>query len=408
MKLEAELAARKAELARIEATDALGQEDADTEMEEERVAAAKADSTGIALPVPGGGKLRIGGAVRVNYVLGDYPSSEQGAPSRGGGGGNFELDTFRLNLDYEEGPWRAKGEYRFFNGYNMLHTAWAGYLFDDESSLVAGVNRVPFGAGPYGVSQSWFFDQHYYVGLADDMDLGARYSAPLGNWTVDFAYYPRDEGDWQGATRESARYSYDLVNESGVGFRERHQFNLRAVYAMQSVHGSTDLGFSLQGGKLDGQGGQADGEHYAASLHALAMLGNWTLGSQLSYYEYRGAGSTVTMGAYDFPVSVAARAWLPAVSLSYTVRTPFVDWLDFVRPYAEYSSVVKVEEAFNDSDLFILGAAFARGPWFIYVDFARSNGNEFVGGEAPFGDRLGANLNSPWQKRFNINFGYYY
>jgi len=30
-------------------------------------------------------------------------------------------------------------------------------------------------------SQSWFFDQHYYVGLADDMDLGLKYVTERGN-----------------------------------------------------------------------------------------------------------------------------------------------------------------------------------------------------------------------------------
>jgi hypothetical protein len=48
------------------------------------------------------GDFTIGGAMRVNYVIGDYASSDQ--PSRGGDGGNFELDTFRLNLDYANGP----------------------------------------------------------------------------------------------------------------------------------------------------------------------------------------------------------------------------------------------------------------------------------------------------------------
>jgi hypothetical protein len=35
-----------------------------------------------------------------------------------------------------------------------------------------GVNRVPFGPGPYGIAQSFMFDLDYYVELSDDMDLG--------------------------------------------------------------------------------------------------------------------------------------------------------------------------------------------------------------------------------------------
>ena len=98
------------------------------------------------------------------------------------------MDTFRFNLDYENGPVIAKAEYRFYDGYNFLHTGWLGYNFEDESQLQVGLNRVPFGLGPYGVSQSWSFDQHYYVGLADDMDLGAKYTFHPGDWTIDLAF----------------------------------------------------------------------------------------------------------------------------------------------------------------------------------------------------------------------------
>jgi hypothetical protein len=64
---------------------------------------------------------------------------------------------------------------------------------------------VPFGPGPYGVSQSWFFDQHYYVGLSDDMDLGVKYIKPLGNLTLDLAYCYSDEGN------------YSVGNKAGYG-----------------------------------------------------------------------------------------------------------------------------------------------------------------------------------------------
>ena len=58
--------------------------------------------------------------------------------------------------------------------------------------------------------------------------------------------------------------------------------------------------------------------------------------------------------------------------------------------------------------LVTLGAAWAKGGWYIYTEWAYSNGNEFVGGDKAFGDRLGANNDDEWQERFNINFGYYF
>lgn len=362
------------------------------------------------------GPLKVGGAMRANYAVGDYPESGTGAASRAvEDGGNFNLDTFRINLDYKKDKWLGKVEYRWYPGYNFLHTGWVGYQFDEDRQLQVGVNRVPFGPGPYGVSKSWLFDQHYYLGLADDMDLGVKFSQQLGNLQLDTAYYVTDEGSYKGATKDSARYSYDIVNESDEGYEERHQFNVRAIYSFEGDAIDTDLGASLQYSELESKGVQSDGDHHAASLHMLNMWNNFTLASQITYYDYDvssrqplGTDKLVQMGAYDFPSTAAARAWVPAVSLSYYQETNNLPWLDYVIPYLEYSSVVKTESEFNDSEMATLGAAFGYGNWYIYADWAYSTGNEFVGGDTAFGDRLGANEEDEWESRFNINFGYYF
>jgi len=373
--------------------------------------------------------LTIGGAIRANYTIGDYPNGD--GPSRGGEGGNFGLDTFRINADYSYDNYVAKFEYRWYNGYNMLHTGWLGYNFEDDSQLQVGINRVPFGPGPYGVSQSWLFDQHYYVGLSDDMDLGAKYSTSKGDWSFDLAYYYSDEGNWRGSSRDSARYSYDVVDETGDGYEERNQFNARAIYATQLGEVDVDLGASAQFGLLESNGPQDDGDHFALSFHPVLKWNNWTLSPQLTYYSYDvddnqplGTDDLVQLGAYDFASLIAAEAWVPAISLSYYYETPQVDWLDYVIPYVEYSSIIKEESDFNDSEMFIIGSAFGRGGWFIYADLAFSNGNDFVGSDAGFGDpttaatgnddgifqsnRLGANPTDEWETRFNLNFGYYF
>lgn len=362
-----------------------------------------------------GGTLNVGGATRVNYAVGDY-GDKTGGPSRAWrDGGNFSLDTFRVNLDYTKDAFLGKLEYRFYDGTHFLHTGWLGYNLKDGGQVQVGVNRAPFGPGPYGVSQSWFFDQHYYVGLADDMDLGVKYTRPLGNWTFDAAYYFSDEGQGAGDSRQSARYSYDVVNESGRGYEERNQINLRAIYHFKDVTIPTDLGASLMYGELKSKGSQDDGSRWAASVHMVNKWNNFTLASQLTRYEFDvdasqplGTRDLVEFGAFDFPNTVAAKGWIPALSLSYLHKTPTIPWLDSVTPYVEYSRIIKDKKGFNDSDLVTVGAAWARGGWYIYTEAAMSNGNEFVGGEAAFGDRLGANADDKWQTRFNINFGYYF
>jgi len=406
--LEQELARTHAQLEAAQAGEAKAKE---------KLAAAEPDagkSDKIAFDVFGG-TLNVGGAMRANYAVGDY-GDDTGAPSRAfGDGGNFSLDTFRVNLDYTRGAFLGKLEYRFYDGSHFLHTGWLGYNLDDGGQVQLGVNRVPFGPGAYGVSQSWLFDQHYYVGLADDMDLGVKYTRPLGDWTFDAGYYFSDEGTGAGASRDSARYSYDVVNESGSGYEERNQVNLRAIYHFKDAPIKTDLGASAEYGELKSKGPQDDGSHWAASVHMVNKWNNFTLASQLTRYEFDvdasqplGTADLVQFGAFDFPNTVAAKGWIPAVSLSYQLQTPSIPWLDYVVPFVEYSSIIKDESRFNDSDLVTLGAAWAHGGWYIYTELAMSNGNEFVGGEAAFGDRLGANADDKWQKRFNINFGYYF
>ena len=394
-----------------EDTDAL--KDRIEQLENELAEAKAAIPQGVTLL---DGKLKVGGAIRANYAVGDYPSPGTGAASRAGEDrGNFALDTFRLNLDYADGPLLGKLEYRWYNGYNFMHTGWVGYQLDDASQLQVGVNRVPFGPGAYGVSQSWFFDQHYYLGLADDMDLGVKYSTAAGDWDWDIAYYVSSENSMTGGTVDSTRYSYDVVNESGTGYEERNQLNLRGIYHMADDASKTDLGFSLQFGQLDSQGAQDDGDHLAGSLHVVNKRNDFTIAAQLTYFKFDvdaaqplGTADLVQLGAYDFPNTAAAEGWIPAISLSYYQPTPDIAWLDYVIPYIEYSSIVKEASGFNDSELATLGMAWGHGGWYIYTDLVFSNGNEFVGGDTPFGDRLGANAVDDWLTRFNINFGYYF
>lgn len=380
------------------------------------------------------GPVTIGGAMRVNYVNGDYVTSGE-QPQRGGNGGNFELDTFRLNasLDYEQVT--GKFEYRWYNGYNFLHTGWIGYDYAEGGEVQVGVTRVPFGSGAYGVSQSWFFDQHYYLGLADDMDLGAKYLVTRGNWNLAFAYFLSSEGNWNGASEDSARYSYDSVKwTSGLatngdvittaanGYEEKNQFNLRAIYQMQDAAIPSDIGISLQYGELSGVGGAEDGEQWAASAHMVNSYNDFTLATQLTRYEMNigddnslGTDKLIPLGAYDFAWPVATKAWIPAASLSYKYTTTQLPWLDYVLPYIEYSSIVKDEDEFNDSEMISMGAAWAHGGWYIYTDLVHANGNLFIGNIGDdysnisdgVGD-FGANGNDRWNTRFNINLGYYF
>ncbi|MEZ4567402.1 MAG: hypothetical protein R2860_10735 [Desulfobacterales bacterium] len=64
------------------------------------------------------GPFSIGGAIRANYVIGDY-TPEPGRASRAqDDGGVFVLDTFRfLMWDRKQDQFIGKAEYRLYPGY---------------------------------------------------------------------------------------------------------------------------------------------------------------------------------------------------------------------------------------------------------------------------------------------------
>ena len=365
--------------------------------------------------------IKLGGAIGVNYTYGSYDTGD-----RGEGIGGVDLDVFRLNadLDYQnvigriEYRWQAAGG-PIYTTYSMIHTAWLGYDAGESGIFRAGIVRVPFGPTAYGVSSGFFFDQHWYVGLADDMDLGVRWSTTFDKLTLDVGYYPSSEPQTDAEdSLESARYGYDVVRREtdGVenGFEEQHQFNLRAIYALES---GTEVGASLQYGLLQGTNVGADdrGNHFALSGHMKNAFGDFTLYSQLTYYVYDitdetlwGTGDLIIMGAYDYADLVASQGAIPALSLRYNgVDTSEVSWLDSVTPYVEWSSILKQVDGFNDSSLITIGANWTIGALYMYTDLFLSDGNYYVGFDSAGGD-FGVNEDDSWNWRLNFNFRYYF
>ena len=371
--------------------------------------------------------IRIGGAMRANHAYGDYDGR------RGENIGDSDFELLRLNVDLDYNGVIGRAEYRYYDNYSMMHTAWLGYASEGLGTLKAGIVRVPFGPGPWGVSNSWFFDQHYYVGLSDDMDLGARWTKAFGGLTVDLAYYLEDEGHWDGSSRDSARYSYDPVKwSSGAGadgtitdygengFEEKHQVNLRLIYSTGSIG---DIGVSFQYGGLEGTNVDDSGaDHLAVSAHAVTPLRDFSLHSQLSYYSYDitddtpwGTGDLIPMGAFNFAWPVASEAWIPAVSLRYNgLEGADISWLDGVTPYVEWSSIMSKKGDLNNSTLWSFGALWYWGSLYVYTELGVSDGNYFVGGEGDDYENIygvndfGASGNNEWHKRFNVNVGYYF
>ena len=377
--------------------------------------------------------IKIGGAMRVNYVYGTYGNEDNPHP-RGEKIGDVDLEIFRLNADLDYQNIISRIEYRWYDAYSMIHTAWLGYKLSDMGTVKAGVVRVPFGPTAYGVSNSWFFDQHFYVGLADDMDVGIRWDSTFDKLMLSVGYFLMSEPQTVGNTLASSRYSYDVVrwntkvDSTGVvnedtdkntedyenGFDEQHQFNLRAIYTLADA---ADVGVSLQYGMLKGMnvGEDDSGSHYALSAHMKFSVADFILYPQFTYYAHNitddtvwGTSDLIPIGAYDYPSLVASEGLIPAVSLRYGgIDTSAISWIDSVTPYAEFSTILKTVDDYNASNLVILGANWTiLSTLYVYSDFALTNGNFFVGNQGS--NNFGANEDDVWNWRLNLNFGYYF
>ena len=253
--------------------------------------------------------------MRVNYAYGSY-GTEENPHRRGEKIGDADLEIFRVNSDIKHGDISGRLEYRWYDGYSMIHTAWLGYNLGDLGTVKAGIVRAPFGPTAYGVSSSWFFDQHFYVGLADDMDLGITWSDTFGTLALDAGYFLQSEFQTDGTSIASSRYTYDIVPweekadadgkvEWGAGengYDEQHQINLRGIY---SIGKTADVGVSIEYGLLKATEGMDDdgANHYALSAHMKNVFSDFTLFSQFSYYAHNiadetpwGTGDLIPMG----------------------------------------------------------------------------------------------------------------
>ncbi len=380
--------------------------------------------------------IKIGGALRVNYVYGSYGNEENPHP-RGEDIGDADLEIFRLNADLDYQNIMGRIEYRWYDSYSMIHTAWLGYNLEDLGTVKIGIVRAPFGPTAYGVSTSWFFDQHFYVGLADDPDVGITWNGTFDKLSLDLGFFLMSEPQTFGGSLNSSRYGYDVVTweehadaEGNVewgaeenGYDEQLQFNLRTIYSLADV---ADVGVSLQYGMLKATnvGDDESGSHYALSAHMKNTVADFTLYSQFSYYAHNiaeetpwGTGDLIPMGAYDFAWPIASEGLIPALSLRYGgINTESISWIDSVTPYVEWSTILKTVEDYNASTLVTVGASWTiLSSLYLYSDVGITDGNFFVGNTDDNYNNIltgvnhvGANGNNIWHWRVNFNFGYYF
>ena len=354
--------------------------------------------------------IKVGGAIRFGYNVQDWQDNDKDRY------GEFDFDTFRLNLDGELYDILLSAEYRFYpqDNWNAPHHAWLGYDFTDNLQGQLGIHQVPFGLQPYA-SHNFWFSGAYYVGLEDDYDLGLKMLYDTGPWDLALAFYKNDE---LGNPGDAGRYSVDVINNADGGFagaqaagnEESNQVNGRVAYTFgHGDLGSTEIGGSGQWGQLYNSNTADNGDHWAAAAHLNGNYGRWNLQLEYAAYGYDPKNPVgvdddiITMGAYSYSWGVPAEGQIGIANLAYTLP---VNWgpIDSLTFYSDNTVIDPKKGRFDTIWQNVLGFMVASGPVYTYIDVISAEEMIFMGGDMVGDTDASFDRNT----RLNINFGYYF
>ncbi|CUA84534.1 hypothetical protein [Pseudidiomarina woesei] len=351
--------------------------------------------------------IRIGGAVRTQYVWEDYndPLKDRG--------GDFDFDLVRIDYSGQIGDVILSAQYRWFQYMDVVQHAWVGYNFTENWQGQLGVTKVPFGNTPYN-SNSYFFSSNFYVGLEDDHDLGAKMRYRDENWDFDVAFFKSDElgGADSLASSKADRYAYDAVGVrlTGEGLydtpvalaAETNSWALRGARKWTiNDYSSAELGASLQWGDMN-DGVDTVGDRTAWAVHGLYNYDQWTFMGQVTEYDYNLdlANQGLVVGAYAYYDTIPTKARLYSANIAYSmpVKIGPITNLTF---YNDFSLMTDKRLYDEETLMNVLGVAVSAGGLYTYFDWVTARNQPFVGGSMS-GEAKDTNT------RFNINIGYYF
>ena len=352
-------------------------------------------------------KIKVGGAVRFQYSYEDYNDANTDR------GGDLDFDVFRLDVNGSIGDVTLSAQYRWYQYMNVIHHADVGYKFSDNWEGKVGITQVPFGNLNYN-SNNFFFSSGYYAGIEDDYDAGLSFTGKYDKHDIRIAYFLNDEkGGVDGYSGDKThRYSYDVVGirdfAGGEGIwsapaqemGESNTVNLRYSYNFFS---NTEVGVSLLSGDLEGGSGVGSvGDHTAYAFHVNSKIENIGIMFQVSEYEYDldNGSDAVAVGAWAFYDTIPTEATSYNLNLSYS-QSVSIGPITNLTYYNDYNLITDKSAGLDDTTMNVTGVAISAGGVYAYVDFVVAKNQPFIGGT------LVGNADD-WNKRLNINIGYYF
>ncbi|WP_299810411.1 hypothetical protein [uncultured Shewanella sp.] len=347
--------------------------------------------------------IKLGGAVRVNYAYRDYDEVNKDK------GGDFYFDMAAIKFDGKHGDWGLSAEYRFTSGTDYIKYGYAYYDVDPDWQLQVGINKVPFGNRDF-ISNSYWFGIPYYLGFEDDHDTGIKAVYEKNGWHTDLAFYKSAEY----GPSENKRYSTDIysgtIAASGITYynEETNQFNLRQTYTAEHEGGQTTLGGSVQYGQIYNSNTGNNGDRYAVALHLDSSYKGWNLQLQAMQYEYDAADAVdankIAVSVVSWQYEIASKGQSYSANIAKTFAT---DW-GSVKCYNDFGLMTPDvdDSSYDNSMQNVTGCAISAGPTYTMVDFVMGKNMTF---STANNDHVGLpEMGDSWDKRVNINFGYYF
>lgn len=331
-----------------------------------------------------------GGAVRFNYGWLDY------GPSPG-----FDPELVRLDARGTIGNVFYSAQYRWYDGFDAVHHAWAGLKLGDDGDVRVGIQQVPFGLLPTA-SHSFWFGSGYYLGIEDDYDLGVVWRQHSGahQWHVG-AFF----GDEYGTGARFDRYSFDVATTDALPYRERERLTARYEHTRAWQGGTLALGASGFAGRIENRELGGRHGHHGGAIHAQWQRGPATVQLQWARYRYTNPELRVAMSAFMFPFEIAAEADVPTFNLAWDF--PQTGWFDGITCYNNLSATLPVRDdpQLRESWQNVTGCSFAKDKMLTYVDWIAGKNMWFAGGDGIGIEEPGSNR---WRSRLNINLGFYF
>lgn len=345
--------------------------------------------------------ISIGGAVRVNYSYKDYSDASKDKK------GDLTFDMAAIKFNGKKGDWGLASEYRFTSSTDYIKYGYAYYDAIPDWQIQFGINKVPFGNRDF-ISNSWWFGIPYYLGFEDDHDVGIKAVYEKNGWHTDLAFYKNPE---YGAY-ENKRYATDLytgtINGTAYSNEETNQVNIRQTYTMEHEGGSTTFGGSVEVGQIYNSATGNTGDRYGFALHLNAKYQGWDIQAQAMQYEYDAADSAdpnkIGVSVVSWQYEIASKGQAYTVNIAKTLPTSFGS----VKIYNDFNVMTPdvADSSYDNSYQNVLGAAISYGPTYTMVDFIMGKNMTF---STAADDHVGLPMaGDGWDKRININFGYYF